>query len=136
MANKPGLGSAPASRWGPARLRTVPIPALASAAEDKRTRYFAARYSESDPKQFIQTGAHKQVGALATPQSRECYAAGDARGFSFLHNVCDENDGLDVGRLTACMGCLGRYLEAIAFLDRAGRLTLYGALTSRLATSP
>jgi hypothetical protein len=24
------------------------------------------------------------------------------------------------------MGCLGRYLEGIAFFDRAGRLTLYG----------
>jgi iron complex outermembrane recepter protein len=46
--------------------------------------------------------------------------------FSLLHNVRDQNDALGVGRLTTCMGCLGRYLEGIAFFDRAGRLTLYG----------
>ena len=45
---------------------------------------------------------------------------------SLLHNVRDQNDALGVGRLTTCMGCLGRYLEGIAFFDRAGRLTLYG----------
>ena len=46
--------------------------------------------------------------------------------FSLLHNVRDQNDALDVGRLTTCMGCLGRYLEGIAFFDRTGGLTLYG----------
>jgi hypothetical protein len=49
-------------------------------------------------------------------------------GLSLLHNIGDENSGLGVAGLTPRMRRFGRYLEGIACLDSAGRLTLYGKL--------
>src|SRR5439155_24201406 len=54
--------------------------------------------------------------------------SGRGEGLSLLHDIGDENDGLGVARLAARMGGFGRYLEAIAFFDRAGRLPLDGKL--------
>src|SRR6266481_3684754 len=47
---------------------------------------------------------------------------------SLLHDIGDENDALGVAGLAPRMGRFGRYVEAIAFFEHAGRLTLYGKL--------
>jgi hypothetical protein len=52
----------------------------------------------------------------------------EMRGFSLLHNIGDKNSGLGVASLSTRMGRFGRYLEAIAYFEYAGRLTLYGKL--------
>src|SRR5262245_19997492 len=49
-------------------------------------------------------------------------------GLSLLHDIGDENDALGVASLTTRMGRFGRDVEAIAFFERAGRLTLDGKL--------
>src|SRR5262249_55385466 len=40
------------------------------------------------------------------------------------HDIGDENDGLGVARFAARVGRFRRYLDGIAFFDRAGRLPL------------
>jgi hypothetical protein len=49
-------------------------------------------------------------------------------GLSLLYDIGDENDALGVASLTTRMRRFGRDVEAIAFFDRAGRLTLDGKL--------
>src|SRR5262249_51328517 len=49
-------------------------------------------------------------------------------GLSLLHDIGDEDDALGVARLATRMGRFGRDVEAIAFLEHTGRLTLYRKL--------
>src|SRR2546426_9303978 len=49
-------------------------------------------------------------------------------GLSLLHDIGDENSALGAAGLATRMGRFRRYLEAIAWFEHAGRLTLYGKL--------
>src|SRR6266404_9757744 len=54
--------------------------------------------------------------------------SGRGEGLSLLHDIGDENDAFGIASLATRMGRFGRYLEAIAFFDHAGRLPLDGKL--------
>ena len=55
-----------------------------------------------------------------------CWLSGRCEGFSLLHHVGDENPCFRFPRFTARMGRFRRYLEAIAWFNGAGWLTLNG----------
>ena len=68
-------------------------------------------------------------GYLGVPRARRLKEISAALGrrcewFAFLHHIGDDQSGSGIAGLATRMRCFGRYLESIACLDRAGRLTL------------